>query len=288
MNSWQLTNIPTPVEDDVIEILMIGSSYCYYYVEELWGLLDAAGIKARVCNVYYSGCSLASHYKWWVGDQSNYQFYVTDENGRRGVSNVSLEYCLAQGDWDFISLQENNGPMRREGPAQHLENVALYTDALIPYLQSEFPKAEFLWHQTWAVQIGYDRDGTTMKTLEGQENSTAASREFAIRLCEKYNVGRVNSAEAWMNMRYQGYDNLCARLAINNGEGDYYHDGDIGGGQYLNACVWFETLTGLSCVGNTYAPVYTHNGKTYTLEQDFIDQLQNAAHKAVSEKNNEY
>jgi len=288
MTDWNLTNIPTPVEDDVIEVLMIGSSYCYYYVEELYGLAKAAGIKMRVCNVYYSGCKLDQHYNWWVGNKSNYQFYVTDENGRRGVSNVSLEYCLAQGDWDFFSLQQSNGPIRRDGPAQHLENVATYTDALIPYLQSEFPKAEFLWHQTWAVQIGYDRDGYQMTTQEQQIRDTNTAREFAIRLCEKYNVRRVNSGEAWMNVRYTGYDNLCARLTINNGEGDYYHDGDIGGGQYLNACVWFETLTGLSCVGNTYRPTYTHNGQTYTLEEDFVQLLQECAHKAVVEKNNEY
>lgn len=51
-----------PAQDDTLNILMIGSSFCYYYVEELWGMLDAAGIKARVCNVYYSGCPLESHW----------------------------------------------------------------------------------------------------------------------------------------------------------------------------------------------------------------------------------
>ena len=45
--------------------------------------------------------------------------------------------------------------------------------------------------------------------------------------------------------------------------------------------MWFEVLTGKSCVGNTYAPVYTYNGKTYTLDADFITTLQNAAHQAV-------
>ena len=44
-----------PAEDDVLNLLMIGSSFCYYYVEELYGMLDAVGIKANICNVYYSG-----------------------------------------------------------------------------------------------------------------------------------------------------------------------------------------------------------------------------------------
>ena len=55
---------------------------------------------------------------------------------------------------------------------------------------------------------------------------------------------------------------------------DTSHDGDIGGGQYLNACVWFETLTGQSCVGNAFRP-------DYELSEEMITMLQNAAHIAV-------
>ena len=55
---------------------------------------------------------------------------------------------------------------------------------------------------------------------------------------------------------------------------DTSHDGDLGGGQYLNACVWFEMLTGQSCIGNTYRP-------DYELSEEKIAILQQAAHKAV-------
>lgn len=69
---------------------------------------------------------------------------------------------------------------------------------------------------------------------------------------------------------------LCARLGSNGNLGDYSHDGDIGGGQYLNACVWLETLTGTSCIGNTFRP-------NYDLSEDMIDMLQQAAHEAVEQ-----
>ena len=55
---------------------------------------------------------------------------------------------------------------------------------------------------------------------------------------------------------------------------DMYHDGDVGGGQYLNACVWFEVFFGESCVGNTWRPAYE-------LSEDKITALQQAAHEAV-------
>lgn len=280
MNNWSFTNIPTPEEDDVIDILMIGSSFCYYYVEELYGLAEAAGVKMRVCNVYYSGCTMNQHYNWWIGNESKYQFFVTDGNGRKQYSNVSLEYCLAQGDWDVISLQESSSAIRKVGLEAYLANTAVYTDALIPYLKSEFPNAVFYWHQPWAYQIGYDRNGYQMTSREQQTQDTQTQKELALAICEKYDVPRVNTGEAWQIIREGGYDNLCARLAVGNGVGDYYHDGDIGGGQYLNACVWFEILTGQSCIGNTYRP-------NYALKESLIPTLQEAAHQAVENLNAE-
>ena len=43
------------------------------------------------------------------------------------------------------------------------------------------------------------------------------------------------------------------------------------------------SITGRSCIGNTFRPVYTHNGKEYTLSEEMITVLQNAAHQAVEE-----
>ena len=100
-----------------------------------------------------------------------------------------------------------------------------------------------------------------------------------------------------------GYDYLCCRLGKSNGDvanaGDGYHDGDIGGGQLLNACVWFEIITGKSVIGNGYIPNYAttatlsadlasklHLEKTakgYALTPEFVAQIQAAAHKAVAE-----
>ena len=56
--------------------------------------------------------------------------------------------------------------------------------------------------------------------------------------------------------------------------GDAKHDGDTGGGQYLNACIYYEVMTGLSCVGNTWRP-------DYDLSEDKLLFLQQVAHDAV-------
>ena len=64
MGDWEFERVIPPQEDDVIDILMIGNSFCSYYVQELAGVAAADGIKMRVCNVYYSGCRMDQHYNW--------------------------------------------------------------------------------------------------------------------------------------------------------------------------------------------------------------------------------
>ena len=283
MADWDFNKINTPADDGVIDVLMIGSSFCYYYVEEMVGLAEAAGLKMRVCNVYYSGCPLEKHYNWWINGESNYQFFdTTVEKGRVQTNNVSLEWCLAQGEWDFISLQESTSATRND--PDHLETTRLYYTTLLNYLGEQFPAAQLMWHQPWSYQIGYDRSGYQMTTFEQQQADMEAVQAYCMAICEEFGIQRVNTGEAWQIVRRDyGYDELCARLGKgDNHEGDYYHDGDIGGGQYLNACVWFEIITGISPVGNTYAPTYKYNGVTYELDSDITFlELQQAAHQAV-------
>lgn len=275
MNLMQKTD---PAQDDELNILMIGNSFCYYYVEELYGLLAAAGYKnVNICNVYYSGCTLEQHWSWWKSGVANYEYYTTNETGRNKVECANLEYCLKQRNWDIISLQEASAKARTSGEG-HLTLTETYLTDLWGYLKEQFPMSQHCWHQTWNYQVGYDRNGWKVESLEQQENENTKTREYALAVCKKYQLERIPSGDAWQIIRQGGYDNLCARLSVNAGEGDYYHDGDIGGGQYLNACVWFEAITGQSCVGNTYRP-------DYALDENLIPTLQEAAHRAIEQRN---
>ena len=267
-----------PTQDDTFNLLMIGGSFCYYFTEELFGLAKAAGIKLRVCNLYSSGCTLEQHWTWWKGNMANYEsFTVIDENGTQKVEGISLEYCLKQYNWDAISLQEASACVRQNSADMFVALSETYLNDLWSYIKEQYPQSRHLWHQTWAYQKGYDKNGYTVSDEEAQKGYTDRMKTAATQICKTYELERVNTGEAWDIVRDGGYDNMCARLSVNNGEGDYYHDGDIGGGQYLNACVWFEILTGQSCVGNTYRP-------DYELSEDLIEKFQNAAHQAVASR----
>lgn len=282
-NEKNIYQTSDPAEDGELNLLMIGSSFCYYYVEELHGMLKAAGIRANVCNVYYSGCPLEKHWTWWKMREAHYQYFITNDGGRTKTADRSLEWCLQQKNWDVISLQESTSRIFTPGAEKHLETSRRWRTDLWKYLKEQFPKSRYLWHQPWSGQVGTNHNGVVMANAEQQQYNADQIRAYAVAVCEELGLERVNSGEAWqIARRERGYDNLCARLGVGeNHAGDNSHDGDVGGGQYLNACVWFEILTGQSCIGNTYRPDYRRDGEKYPLSEELIQMLQECAHKAV-------
>ena len=266
-----------PKKDDVLNILMVGNSFSYSFVDELYDMAKAAGIKMRICNIYASGCSTEKHWKWWKSGEANYEeFWTTDDEGRRKQTGVNLEYCLKQYNWDVISLQEASGAVRLNTAEQALESSHTYRKELIAYFKEQFPQSRHVWHQTWAYQIGFDDYGYKVEDTTEQNAYYERMKKVAVSTCEEFGLERINSGDAWQIARANPVvgDHLCEKA---NGKCDYYHDGDMGGGQYLNACVWFEVITGQSCIGNTFRPAYA-------ISEEKIIALQQAAHEAVGKR----
>ena len=264
-----------PAEDDVFNVLMIGNSGCYYYVEELYGIAKAAGVKMKVCNLYYSGCPLQKHWLWWKQNEKNYQYFETDENGRIKYETYSLNMALQCENWDMISLQEAFSPNKAKDLDDCLKKCEPYMKDLTAYLREQFPQSTLYWHQTWSYEVGYDRDNGLIDSPAAQEAHHQTVRTVSLHLCETYDLIRIPVGDAWQIARKNPKigDVLCHKKGA---VGDFLHDGDTGGGQYLNGCVWFEVLTGQSCIGNTWRP-------DYNLSEEKIAQIQLAAHQAVEE-----
>ena len=265
-----------PKKDDTLNLLMIGNSGCYYYVEELYAIAKAAGVKMRVCNLYYSGCKLDQHWEWLRGNENKYEYFFTDENGKRSKKNVSLKTALKQENWDFISLQQGSSVFFGDYD-EGMQKTKGYAKNLFDYLKKEFPLSQFYWHQTWAYQVGYDRSNGTVPDKATQDALHEKLHRMSNFIALENNASIIPAGDAWYLARQNPLigDNLCARLGVKDDKGDNYHDGDIGGGQYLNACTWFEVLTGKSCIGNSFRP-------DYDLSNEKIIELQKAAHEAVA------
>lgn len=278
--AWDLTAGSTPkvkwVEDTSLRILMIGNSFCYYYVEELYAMMTESGIDVTISNVYSSGCSLSTHWSRLQNGTAAYDFITTSEKGRITQSNYSLEACLANQEWDVISLQ--TGSTAQLTTVDELkENSEPYLENLYAYLKAEYPSARFLWHNTWVYEVGFTDENNEARNVPNRENQILRYNNvelFAEYVCDTYDVEEVPTGVAWNEVRDDGYFGLCGRTSTGNSEyGDFYHDGDVGGGQFLNACVWYEVLTGKSCLELKYVPDYKMNYSA--------DRLRQYAHDAV-------
>ena len=269
-----------PADDGVFQMLMIGNSGCTAFIDELDGMFEAAGIQAEVYALYYSGCSIDQHWKWLNDNSFNYELHHAGAPVKKAYT---ISDALKEQNWDVISLQQAFWPEMTDNVEIAKYSTTPYAKDLYDHIRGIFPMTKLYWHETWAYQVGYDWRGTTppelvaenMKvlTVEKQTAMYEVIRTISQAVCEENGVPMVPVADAWQIARKNPVigDTMCNGIS----RSDNLHDGDIGGGQFLNASVWFETLTGKSCLENTFRP-------SYLLDEEKIAALQQAAHQAVA------
>ncbi len=278
-------DVPDPDEDEVIKILMIGNSFCYYFPDELYGMLEAEGLSIEITNLYYSGCKLSQHWNWYLENEAKYQYIETFgssfESDRTVKKDYTLKMCLGAQNWDIISIQQHFGPTVANTYDACYDSCNPYGEKLLNLIKKTHPKADLYFQETWAYQVGWSRDGVTIEDSAMQalhaENISAACKQ----LCLDLNLPMIPCGSAWKLARNNPKigDVLCNKGPNgDDSKGDRYHEGTTGGGQYLNACVWFEIVTGKSCIGNTFRPT------DYKLDESRAVLLQEIAHQAVTEK----
>lgn len=326
------TNFVEPEDDGVIDVLMIGSSSCYYYVEEMASLAAAAGIKLRVCNVYYSGCPINKYYQDWKTNYADYQYFdttaeVQPDGTIKATRKVfgggkTLEWCLAQGEWDIISMQSTGRLVMRDylKGVDHLEasDIKEATEFMFPYIQSQFPNAHLYIREQSAYQVGkvLSISGISspykFETLEDQQEYAFAQKDASDRMVAKFNAAPYNlnmrlmpASQAMMLVRegfgqWEGYDQLCARVGFrptapdvsfdssDPHEGDHGHVGDIGGGQYVEAALWLQVImqdyydADFDVRDITWVPTYYYSDEVVPNRFDPVF-MREAAYKAAKE-----
>lgn len=278
-----------------MNVFFISNSTCYFFTDELYEMLVTAGYEdVNLCLVYYSGCSLKTHYEWWQSDEANYRFCVWNKDGYQATEGYSLKKALDYLPWDVIVFSGNSKAYESLDTETSLAGMEPYLAALLKDIRNMYPDPRYCWIQAWGLEVGYTL-AFPINTVEHRDRVYETRRSVAKALAERWQLDRVPCGDAWQKVRdlplfttpIEGLpiDRFTLNTRIRNGKlwDDFAHDGDMGGGQYLNACVWFEFLTGKSCLDNCYRPKYEYEGIDCSLTEEKIRVLKNAAHEAMAE-----
>ena len=250
-------------QDSVVRVLAIGNSFSQDAVEQyLYELAEEAGVKMIIGNAYRGGQGFHSHWVDVTEGNNTFEYRKVQDGRRTNKPNSSLAEIVADEPWQFITFQQVS---QESGLTKTFEP---YLSRLIEYVQSvqTNPNAVYGYHQTWA----YSRESTHGgfanydNRQEVMYNSICSAVQYALQHHPELKfVAPAGTAIQNVRTTYLG-DNMNR---------DGYHL-DLQMGRYTAACVWLETLTGISPVGFSYRPQ----------GMDFLaaHTCQVAAHEAVN------
>lgn len=282
-------------KEEIVNILVIGNSCAYYFMDELEGMASAAGYNVNVYNAYYSlssGNQVDAHWSNLTIDKNNsdkntYKFFKT-ANGSRNqlVKSITLDAVVSYTDWDVIVMNESVRPRKADTYEAMYKNTVEDGKRLYDYFKEKYPSAALFWYQGFSYEIGWtaSNDETEYMTTKERQDTNHENIRLASKLiCQQNKIGLLPVGDAWQLARLNPVfgQHLTERWANGEHKEDHYHDGESGG-QYLNACVFFEGIFQKSCIGNTFFPK-AEKELEYDLTSEKVKQLQEIAHQSIAE-----
>ncbi|WP_417359811.1 DUF4886 domain-containing protein [Galbibacter sp.] len=253
-----------PKDDGVLKILAIGNSFSEDAVENyLYDLGKAEGVKMVIGNLYIGGAPLDLH---WSNAQANtaaYNYRKIDEDGTKtSTPDTSIEVGVTDENWDYISFQQVSGK------SGMYETFVTPLPALLDYVQALAvnTKVKYVLHQTWA----YDETSTHSDF----PNYGSDQQLMYEAIVDAYRKAVVMADMDYVIPSGTAIQNGRTSLVGDNFTRDGYHL-DLGIGRYTAASTWFEALTGINVIGNSYKP-----DAITDLEAEIA---QHAAHAAISD-----
>ncbi|MBO4884871.1 MAG: DUF4886 domain-containing protein [Clostridia bacterium] len=250
-----------------MKVLAIGNSFSDDARTFVHQIAAASGLEVVIGNLYIGGCSLERHWENAREDARAYDYSKTGCENRP----ASIREALEEENWDFVTMQQASHFSGR------YETYQPYLNELSAYVRRYAPRAEQLIHETWA----YETDSTHPAFPDygcDQRRMYALLREAYERAARDIGGARViPSGDAFQIARGNPlFDYAHGGQSLNR---DGFH-ASLTKGRYLLGCVWVETLTGASMVGNPFVPSLPERPDlTPTAEE--LAVLQAAAHEAV-------
>ena len=297
----------TPAAAKTVRLFTVGNSFSQNATKYLADIAAAAGDKLIQGRAVIGGSSPEVH---WTRIQKNEKDPI-DPAGLYGDSanpkspKRGLKALLESDKWDYVTIQQASIK------SHDLANYRPHAKLLHDYIKQHGPDAKVIVHQTWAYRVDDPRflkppskstgpkPGEPKSQAEMYEGLTNAYRTIAAELgCDVIPVGDAfylaDTDPQWGYKIDTKFDRATAEPPMLPNQTHSLHVGwywtkppkkqvlAIDGhhantaGEYLGACVFYETLFGKSVVDNTFVPK--------GLSADEAKYLRGVAHRAVEQE----
>ena len=215
-----------------MKILAIGNSFSQDATRYLHQIAEADNTDLKIVNLYIGGCSLERHYYNIFNDIKDYSF---EFNGECTGINVSIREALLSDKWDVVTLQQVSSK------SYNYETYQPYLNSLADYVRFYAPTAKLYIHQTWAYEQGSEL--LQNHGFSDQKDMFLSLESAYIKAAEEIKAyGIIPSGKAFQNLLSSGIKIIHR---------DTFH-ASYGLGRYTLGLVWYEALTGKSCIGNAF------------------------------------
>ena len=268
----------TAVENDAVNVLLLGNSLSTTTPEELYKIAEGDGYNVNVTDLYHAGACGWQHKEWIQNAAPEYEYRVYNDmgfwlHGDIKTVNEAVDYL----DWDHVSYQEWFQKNKGDSSYGILKDFTMeeacklfesYNDWIYDYLKTNIPNAKFYCFQHWSWQVGHGHVKDTATQTKMYEMIQQTTEYF----CDKYDVIMIPSGLAFQYARQDSRigDVLCKT------PNDHVHDNGPTGGQYLNGCVFYEVMFQRTCIGDMW------RGSNAPADNETHEILQQHAHNAVA------
>lgn len=238
----------------MIRILAIGNSFSEDATCYLHGILQAAGVEAKVVNLYIGGCPLEKHWANIVNTSPEYQYQI---NGILTDRYVTIEEALQEEKWDHIITQQASHDSGWENSYEP------FLGQIVAYLKEKAPEAVLHLHETWAYDPDSDHWAFPRYGCEQQLMYQRLSFCYK-KMAAMYDLDLIPTGDLVQCLRSTSeFDMEKGGLSLCR---DGFHMSYVYG-RYLVACIWAKKLAGIVLKGNGFVPVsaFTEDGAEESL-----------------------
>ena len=176
-----------PAEDDTLYILASAASNSYYFMDELYGVLEAGGVKTKVVSLYKGSTGINKFYEYMQNNSAVFQIIIYDENGKTVLENQTLDDALKMYNWDVFDMQEGTSPHRTNmDPAVSAKEREVAHKALTDYIRSQIPMAKFYYQEIFAPDVGFDKFDYQMTSRQQQKDFFQRIYQYTQIVCEDF------------------------------------------------------------------------------------------------------